>query len=569
MFTVDRARVAYFSMEICLEEAIPTYSGGLGVLAGDTLRAAADLEVPMSAITLLYRKGYFRQQLDELGNQSEGPVEWRPEDHLEQLPVSVTVSVAGRDVIVRAWRYVIRGATGHEVPVYLLDTNDAANSEWDRTLTDVLYGGDSHYRLCQETILGVGGVEILRALGFGDDVTYHMNEGHSALLTLPLLERQLGRRTRFDMNEADVQAIRQGCVFTTHTPVPAGHDRFTMDEVRHVLGSERAALLEASGVGHGELNMTKLAIRFAHFVNGVAMKHAEVSRTMFPEVSVRSVTNGVHGVTWAAQPFLELFDRHFPEWRRDNMYLRYAIGIPLWEIQQAHERAKRDLFVELQRRTGVQLDPKVMTVGFARRATPYKQADLIFHELEWLRVIARRAGPLQIVYGGKAHPADVEGKALIRRIYDAAAQLADDIKIVYVENYEMTLGRLLTSGVDVWLNNPKRPMEASGTSGMKAALNGGLNLSVLDGWWAEAYDGTNGWAIPGEVDSDPAAQDERDAETLHELLGAQVLPAFYERDERGLPGAWMTMMRASLRSLAPRFSATRMVAEYLDGPYRG
>jgi starch phosphorylase len=363
--------VAYFSMEICLEQAIPTYSGGLGVLAGDTLRSMADLGVPVVAVTLLHRKGYFTQHLDSAGLQSEAAVSWQPEQVLEPVAARASVTIEGREVVVGAFKYIVRGNRGHEVPVYLLDTMHSENSEWDRTLTDTLYGGDEHYRLCQEIVLGMGGAALLQEIGYNDNTIYHLNEGHSALLTLQLLEKQLDGRQHFELSDGDFEAVRQRCVFTTHTPVPAGHDKFPLDMVRKVLGDERVALLESSGGVHeGMLNMTYLALHLTRFVNGVAMRHGEVSRGMFPDYPINSITNGVHATTWTGPEFGELFDRRIPEWRRDNLYLRYAVSIPLQEIRDAHLASKRVLLDEVRERTGEELDLNVMTIGFARRATP-------------------------------------------------------------------------------------------------------------------------------------------------------------------------------------------------------
>ncbi|HEY7860961.1 MAG TPA: alpha-glucan family phosphorylase, partial [Gemmatimonadaceae bacterium] len=394
--------VAYFSMEICLEQAIPTYSGGLGVLAGDTLRSAADLNLPMVAVSLVHRNGYFIQRLDADGQQHEDPETWVPENVLPEVEARASVSIAGRTVAVRAFRYDVVGAGGHIVPVFLLDTKLDENSEWDRTLTDCLYGGDSHYRLCQEVVLGMGGAAILEALGYAEDAQYHINEGHAALLTLTLLEREIAGRSRHDINEALLERVRHRCIFTTHTPVPAGHDRFDEAEYKSVLGDERAQLLiDAHAVEDHTLNMTHLALRLSRYVNGVAMRHREISQGMFPDYPIDSITNGVHALTWTAAPYQELFDRRIPEWRRDNQYLRYAIDIPLEEILDAHAATKAALFDEVHRRTGVKLDLSVLTIGFARRATPYKRADLIFSDIPKLKAIAERAGKIQLLYGGK------------------------------------------------------------------------------------------------------------------------------------------------------------------------
>ena len=560
--TSARSTVAYFSMEICLEQAIPTYSGGLGVLAGDTLRSAADIGVPLVAVTLLHRKGYFEQHLDASGQQSELPVHWSPESELEPVDARSSVTIEGREVQVRAWKFTVKGVRGHEVPVYLLDTKLPENSEWDQTLTDTLYGGDEHYRLCQEIVLGMGGAGLLQAMGIeGDSTIYHLNEGHSALLTLQLLERQLDGRQHFELDDADLEAVRRRCIFTTHTPVPAGHDKFPLEMVRHVLGDERVALLEGSGGVHeGMLNMTHLALHLTRFVNGVAMRHRDVSRGMFPEYPVNSITNGVHAVTWTGPEFAALFDRRMPEWRRDNLYLRYAVGIPLQEIRDAHAASKKVLLDEIARRTGQTLDPDVMTIGFARRATPYKRADLIFSDLDRLTQIARRVGKLQIVYGGKAHPHDGGGKDLIRRIYGARERLGDLVKVVYIENYEMAVAGLMVAGVDLWLNNPMKPLEASGTSGMKAALNGVPSFSVLDGWWVEGHvEGVTGWSVGGpDAEADPS----RDALDLYIKLERVILPLFY-----GLPFAYAEVMRSAIALNGSFFNTQRMVRQYVHNAY--
>ncbi len=558
---VNRTTVAYFSMEIALEQAIPTYSGGLGVLAGDTLRSAADLGVPLVAVTLLHRKGYFEQHLDAVGQQTETPVLWSPETKLEKVAARATVTIEGRPVRVAAFRYTVKGVRGHEVPVYLLDTNLEENSAWDRTLTDSLYGGDDHYRLCQEIVLGMGGAGMLESLGYAGNVIYHLNEGHSALLTLQLLERQLDGRQHFELDDADLEAVRQHCVFTTHTPVPAGHDKFPLDMVRSMLGDERVALLEGSGgVFEGMLNMTHLALHLTRFVNAVAMRHRDVSRSMFPDYAINSITNGVHATTWAGPAFAELFDRRIPEWRRDNLYLRYAVSIPLQEIRDAHAASKTALLTEVTRRTGVVLDPSVLTIGFARRATPYKRADLIFSDVERLAGIARNVGRIQIVFGGKAHPHDGGGKELIRRIFAADERLRGLVEVVYLENYEMALAHQMVAGVDLWLNNPMKPLEASGTSGMKAAMNGVPSFSVLDGWWVEGHvEGVTGWSIgTPDAEGDPS----RDALDLYIKLERVILPLFY-----GLPFAYAEVMRSAIALNGSFFNTQRMVRQYVHNSY--
>ena len=554
----EHGSIAYFSMEIAVSPLMPTYSGGLGVLAGDTLRSAADAGLPLAAVTLVHHKGYFQQHLDARGVQTEENQAWNPADLLEIETPTVTVSVSGRPMVVKAWRYDLVGVTGHIVPIYFLDTDIEQNDPRDRTLTDHLYGGDGDYRLCQETVLGMGGAAILQALGY-DPAVYHMNEGHASLLALALLERQLHGAELSRAGDADVDAVRRRCVFTTHTPVPAGHDRFSMEQAQRILGSERAQVLERLGCFHeGLLNMTYIALRFSRFVNGVAMQHAKVSRSMFPEYTIDSITNGVHVATWTAPAFQALFERHIPRWRTDNLTLRYAIDIPVAEIAAAHAKSKQVLFDAVAQRTGVGLDPTVFTIGFARRVATYKRADLLFTDPHRLVQIAEQFGGLQILYAGKAHPHDDPGKALIRRVFEVAQTLnSDKLHILYLENYEWKLGALLTGGVDLWLNTPKRPYEASGTSGMKAALNGVPSLSILDGWWIEGcIEGVTGWPIEDREDADG------ESASLYDHLEQTILPLYY-RD----PLQWQKIMRSSIALNGSFFNTQRMVEQYALNAY--
>ncbi len=558
---MPEVRIAYFSMEIALQSAMPTYSGGLGVLAGDMLRSAADLGLPMVAVTLVHRKGYFRQRLDAAGNQSEEDAAWQPEALLEAVEPQVGVAIEGRAVRIRAWRYTVKGIAGREVPVYLLDTAVAGNSVWDQALTDHLYGGDDHYRLCQEAILGIGGVRLLQALGMNAIRSYHMNEGHSALLALGLLEQRMQGRELTIAAAADVEAVRERCIFTTHTPVPAGHDQFPSALARQVLGDAAADALEATHCcANNVLNMTYLALRFSRYVNGVAMHHGELSQDMYPNYPVRAITNGVHAVTWVAPALAALYDRHIPEWRRDNQYLRYAIGIPLAEIAEAHRLAKAELLEPVRQATGAPLDPRVLTLGFARRAAGYKRADLVFSNLERLQWIARRAGPLQMIFAGKAHPQDEPGKDMIRRVFAAAEKLRGTIAVAYVPDYDLRWGGLITGGVDLWLNTPHRPYEASGTSGMKAALNGVPSLSVPDGWWYEGhFEGVTGWDIGHEeLSEDPEAE----ADSLYDKLELLVLPMFYTRHD-----AYVELMRSTIALNASFFNTQRMLLQYALNAY--
>jgi len=555
---------AYFSMEIALEASVPTYAGGLGILAGDTLRSAADMGLPMAGVTLLHRKGYFEQHLDAAGNQSETPSTWNPADVLQPLDARVWLILEGQRIGLRAWQYTIQGCTGHRVPVYVLDTALPENTPYAQTLTDHLYGGDDHYRLCQEAILGLGGLAMLRELGHHHLMTYHMNEGHPTLLVLGLLEEHMAGRLLTEASLQDQAFVRKKCVFTTHTPVPAGHDQFSRDVVLRVLGSDRTAALEKAGcLGANVLNMTDLGLRCSHYINGVAMQHGEVSRGMFPDYSVRAITNGVHAGTWTSPPFQSLYDRHILEWRRDNLYFRYAIGIPLNEIRDAHIQSKHALLDQVAQATGAQLDPKVLTIGFARRATAYKRPDLLFSDLERLKSIARTVGPIQLIYAGKAHPQDEPGKEQIRRVFRAMAALKDSIPAVYVENYDMRWALLMTSGADLWLNTPQRPFEASGTSGMKAALNGVPSFSVPDGWWLEGHvEGATGWHIGQEEIPETSANE---IESLYHKLETIIVPMFY-----GRPDAYVEVMRLSIALNGSFFNTQRMLSQYvLDAYFEG
>jgi len=555
--------VAYFSMEIALDPSLPTYSGGLGVLAGDTLRSGADTAADMVAVSLVHRRGYFRQHLDVEGRQTESDVPWSPETTLREADVTISLTMQGREVRIRAWRFDVVGVAGHVVPVFLLDTDVEGNDEWDRHLTDHLYGGDTHYRLCQETILGLGGLKILEALGCQAEV-YHMNEGHASLLAIGLLEELAGAAGLNGATEADAEAVRQHCVFTTHTPVPAGHDQFGLDQMYQVLGPERAAAIERFGCLHNKLmNMTYIALRFSRYVNGVAMQHGKVSQVMFPEHRISAITNGVHAATWTSKPMQELLDREVPAWRHDNAYLRSAYGIAPEEIAACHRGNKLRLFAGVAERTpdagkpDERFDPAILTLGFARRVATYKRASLMFTDPERLVKIAEAIGGLQILFAGKAHPADLAGKELIRGVFAQAAHLnSSALKILYLENYDWELGALLTQGVDVWVNTPRRPYEASGTSGMKAALNGVPSLSVLDGWWIEGCaEGVTGWAIEdGETEAAEAA-------SLYEKLEHAIAPLFAQ------PAEWARMQRHCVAINGSFFNTHRMLHQYVTNAY--
>ncbi|MBH0191840.1 MAG: alpha-glucan family phosphorylase [Nitrospira sp.] len=546
---------------------MPTYAGGLGVLAGDTLRSAADLDIPMVAVTLLHRRGYFYQRLDEHGWQHEEPVAWPINDFCKPVEQRVAVEIENRTVQVGAWQFRVRGESGGEVPVYLLDTDLPENQPRDRTLTDLLYGGDDYYRLCQEAVLGIVGYRLLRALGHSHIRRFHMNEGHAALLVLALLEEKLASRAQEASIPADlIDAVREQCVFTTHTPVPAGHDQFAPDLAHQVLGDRRCTWLKACDHDHS-LNMTQLALRGSRFVNGVAMKHGEVSHSLFPGYPIHSITNGVHAVTWAAPSFHTLYDRHLPDWRRDQLSLRYAISIPAQEIWNAHAAAKQALVDYVNRETNAGFDRDVLTIGFARRAAAYKRGALIFHDIERLARIVEQSGPIQIVFSGKAHPRDQNGKDMIHKVHELRDILRGRISVAYLTNYDMTLAKLVCAGVDVWLNTPLPPMEASGTSGMKAAVNGVPSLSVLDGWWIEGHvEDVTGWSIGDRVEAcmEPSGgMDACHAAELYRKLEEKILPCFYRNRE-----GFIEIMRHAISLNGGFFNTQRMVAQYLHNAYR-
>ena len=559
--------VAYFSMEIALSPDLPTYSGGLGMLAGDTIRAAADRALPMVAVTLLYRKGYFFQQLDASGSQTEQPVEWVVGDYLKELPQRITVTIETRTVYVRAWQYDVSGTDSGHVPVYLLDTDLPENSEWDRHLTDCLYGGDTWLRLCQEIVLGIGGVRMLRALGQSQLQRFHMNEGHASLLTLELLYEQAKKAGRAMFNQEDVEAVRRLCVFTTHTPVPAGHDKFPLEFLLRALGIRDLEPMKSVLCCEGLLNMTYLALNLSHYVNGVAKRHAEVSQQMFEQYRIDAVTNGVHPATWASPSIQALFDRHIPGWRSDSFNLRYALSIPPVEVWDAHQQSKRRLIEHVNQLTNAGLDIDHFTIGFARRVATYKRADLLFQNLERLKAIAAKSGPFQIVFAGKAHPQDAKGKELIKHICQARDALRGHVKVAYLPNYDWDQARLMVAGTDVWLNTPQPPMEASGTSGMKAAVNGVPSLSVLDGWWIEGYiEDTTGWAVGEPCDLKPAGQDrgDCDAGSLYDNLEQVIIPAFYKNR-----GHYLDIMRHAIALNGSFFNTHRMLLQYVLKAYFG
>ena len=557
-------KIAYFSMEIGIRNDIPTYSGGLGVLAGDTIRTGADLKLPMVAVTILTKKGYFIQELDEHGKQTEYPVSWDPSQSMTLLPARITLQIEGRDVLVQAWEYNVESLTGGCIPIFFLDTDIEGNAPQDREITHYLYGGDLAYRLKQEIVLGIGGVRMLHEIGF-EIKKYHMNEGHSSLLTLELLNRF--KRPIEDVWDEklvwDVEKVKALCVFTTHTPIDAGHDRFPYDLVIKIMGEQIPLNVLKELGGKEDLNMTRLGLNLSEFINGVAKKHGEVSRSMFPGYEINAITNGVHTFTWTCDSFKTLFDKHLPGWANEpELFVRVG-RIPDYEIWNAHMEAKKVLFDYVKKTTQIDMNPDILTIGFARRATAYKRADLIFSDIERLERISE--GKLQIIYAGKAHPKDDLGKKLIEKIFSIKERVKDKIAMAYLKNYDMDIALKMISGVDIWLNTPLRPREASGTSGMKATHNGVMNFSVLDGWWIEGHiEGFTGWSIgPSPTETTLTDNiDTRDADDLYNKLENIIIPMFYNDRH-----TWIRMMQNAIGKNAYYFNCHRMMRRYVTEAY--
>ena len=551
---IDMNEIAYFSMEIALKPDIPTYSGGLGVLSGDTLRSAADISLPVVAITMIYSGGYFYQLLTPEGYQIEKPIRWDFLDSFEDMKKIVRVPLQDKEIAIKAWRYIIHGVTGHDVPVILLDTNLPENEPWQRKLTSALYDANKFNRIAQEIILGIGGVKMLDALGYDGIEIYHMNEGHSAFLMVELLKRY-----------KTIDALKQHCVFTTHTPVEAGHERFDQDLVNDAFRGRIPAEIAALA-GTGQFNMTLLALNGSRYTNGVSQKHGLVSAKMFPGHNIDAITNGIHINTWVSPYMEKVFDDILSvKWRFDPSVFKNIFKVNTYEIRQAHVKAKEDLFDYERSHSDVHLKDDLLTIGYARRATEYKRPLLVFTDLERLGKLAK--GKVQFLFAGKSHPADNNAKNMIRRINELSNQLWDsyEIRSTFLENYDWDLGKMMVSGCDVWLNNPRRYNEASGTSGMKAALNGVLNCSTLDGWWLEGYkmDPLAGWAI-GPGPEDPKAEslpDSADANDLYRLLEDEIVPLWRKNEKE-----WLDRMVHAIR-LASFFNTNRMMEEYADKAY--
>jgi glycogen phosphorylase len=563
-YTKNGFKIAYFSMEIGLRDDIPTFSGGLGILAGDTIKSSADLNLPLVAVTLIYHKGYFKQDIDDQGRQIESPAIWDPSESMKMAPEKVDVTIEGRKVYIQAWVYFVESPRGGEVPVIFLDTNLPENSEEDRVLTDYLYGRDDKYRIKQEVILGIGGVKMLKTLGFKIK-KYHMNEGHAAFLTLELLH-QFKNDLKDVWDESfmwNLEAVKELCVFTTHTPVEAGHDKFSYDLYRNVIGDYFPESVIRGLAGEENLNMTLLALNLSNDVNGVAKKHGEVSQNMFPGYKINSITNGVHSYTWTCDSFKKLYDKYIPGWANEpELFVRIDM-VPHKKLWDAHLEAKKILIDYVNSVHDLNMDYETLTIGFARRFATYKRASLLFTDIERLEKIA--SGKIQVIYAGKAHPKDEGGKKLIEDIISYSHKLKGKINIAFMTNYNMETALKIVSGVDVWLNNPIRPLEASGTSGMKAAHNGVLNFSVLDGWWIEGHiEGDTGWSIGPEstkVVPDENA-DEIDTSDLYKKLEEVIIPTFYQDRNK-----WISMMKSAIGKNAYYFNTHRMMRRYVTEAY--
>ena len=540
--------IAYFSAEIGISRSLPTYSGGLGILAGDHIKSAADLGLNMCGITLLYKEGYFKQRIDEEGIQSENYPKFDPYPFLTKLDNSFTLRLRERDVFINIYKYDYKGAKGDKIPIFFLDTDCDKNFNDDRKITLRLYSGDKDHRILQEAILGFGGMKMLRSLNQDSIQTYHMNEGHCSFLVLDLLEK----------NNGDIETVKSMCHFTTHTPVPAGHDHFSFDRVKKLIrGLLPEGLQLPSLVQDDVFHMTELGLYFSKTANGVSRLHEQVAQDQFKWKKLNYITNGVHHIYWMAGSFKDFFDVHLDGWRYNPELLFKVDEIPGPLIYAVHNENKKKLIAYANSQSSKALDPEILTIGFARRAATYKRAHLIFYDMEKLLEIGK--GNIQIIFSGKAHPKDMSGKGIIRNIVQSAKKFDGKIKIIYLENYDMWLGRLITSGVDLWLNTPQRPNEASGTSGMKAALNGIPNFSILDGWWAEGCrDEQNGWAIGNHE----ALGDEKDALDLYSKLQNQIIPKFYD-DRAG----WVKMMKESIKTSVD-FTSQRMVSQYYEMFYK-
>jgi len=553
----DNTLVAYISMEIGIDSNIPTYSGGLGVLSGDTVRSAADLEIPMVAVCLCYSSGYFYQLFNEKGEQKEKEIEWNYFYEFEKISEPIIIKIEAKEVLVTAWLYKVIGQSGHIIPIYLLTTDVEGNEDWMKKMTGSLYDSTSKWnRIVQEQILGIGAVKLLESQEYKNLKVYHLNEGHGSFSIVELY-KDLG----------DLEKVKEKVVFTTHTPVPAGHDKFEQKLVEKVFEKRFPSELRKLADDNGSLNMTFLGMNASHYQNAVSKKHGEISRKMFPNINIDYITNGIHLPFWVSKPIRKIFDRKWPNWKSNPLLLQNAIELDDLELFDARIENKFNLINYQKGHSWNLLDEELITIGFARRFATYKRATLIFQDIDRLGKICQ--GKIQFIFAGKAHPKDIIGKEYIKKIFESAEYLYDNfkVKVVIMENYNMDLAHMLVSGVDVWMNTPERYREASGTSGMKAALNGGLNLSVLDGWWLEGYhkNPMAGWAI-GPDDSnpkDPGVSNswDIDSNAIYEILENQIIPTYMNHDE------WLLRSKQAI-SLAAYFNTHRMVEEYAEKAYR-
>jgi len=554
----NSTQVAYISMEIAIDSNIPTYSGGLGVLSGDTVRAAADLELPMVGLCLCYSSGYFYQFFNEFGEQKEKEIEWNFWYEFEKVDKPIKIKIENKEVLVSAWLYRVIGQSGHVLPIYLLTTDVEGNEDWMKEMTGSLYDSTSRWnRIVQEMILGIGGVKLLNSLGYNNIKTYHLNEGHGSFSIVEL----------HNMLNGDLDKVREKVVFTTHTPVPAGHDRFDQDLVNKVFKDRMPPEIRKIADDKGQFNMTFLGMELSRYRNGVAKKHGQISRKMFPQYEVDSITNGIHLPSWVSLPFQRIFDKKWPNWKAKPTLLQNAIELDELDIFDAHIENKFNLISYQKGHSWNLLDEELLTIGFARRFATYKRATLIFHDIERLGKICK--DKIQFIFAGKAHPKDTMGKDYIKKIYESGEYLYDNygVKIVMLENYNMDLAHLMVSGCDVWLNTPERYREASGTSGMKASLNGVLNFSVQDGWWLEGYrkNSMAGWGI-GPNDSnpdDPGVSNswDIDSKVIYETLENEIIPTYMNHDE------WLFRSKNAI-SLAAYFNTNRMMKDYAKKAYK-
>ncbi len=554
---INNTKIAYISMEIALDSNIPTYSGGLGVLSGDTIRSAADLEIPMVAICLCYSAGYFYQFFNEYGEQKEKELQWSFFYEFDKVATPIKMMIEDKKVKVSAWQYNVVGQSGHILPVYLLTTDLDENEPWMKNMTGSLYDSTSRWnRIVQEMILGIGGIRLLKSLGYDNIETVHLNEGHGSFAAIELYNQL-----------EDIEKVKDKIAFTTHTPVPAGHDRFKQELVEKVFLDRFPEEIRKLGDENGELNMTFLGMALSRYRNAVAKKHGDISRKMFPQYEIDHITNGVHLPFWVSKPIRKIFQRKWPNWRSNPSVLQNAIELDDLDLFDAHIENKFSLISYQKGHSWNLLDEELITIGFARRFATYKRATLIFQDIDRLGKICHRN--IQFIFAGKAHPKDQMGKDYIKKIHESAEYLYDnyEVKVVMMENYNMDLSHMLVSGVDIWLNTPNRYREASGTSGMKASLNGVLNLSVQDGWWLEGFkmNPLAGWSI-GPNDSnpdDPGVSNDWDIDSnaLYEILVNDVIPTYMNQDD------WIFRQKNAI-ALAAFFNTHRMVEEYAEKAYR-